>query len=219
LHYKLQSNELEVIYPKILAVRSELERVYQRPLLEHLHLHFLPPEEFATKTGLHNGSKALYNDGHIFLSTPASYPSNHRQLEGSLRHELSHSFVAKLSDHKCPAWMDEGLAQYFEGVSIRKTTKKLRGWLNEKNQLIPFSMLNSNLTLLPPSFVAVAYEQSLYATQSLINKKGFSAIRNYLRHLTDHVPHEQAFTLAFGFDTQQFESQLAKQLTQEIDLR
>ena len=66
-------------------------------------------------------------DGQIKLpvaKTKARGPEDARALDEALRHELAHLAVRQVSP-ECPNWLNEGIAQRFEGKDRGDETRKL----------------------------------------------------------------------------------------------
>ncbi len=58
------------------------------------------------------GREAL-NDGKLRIPI-SGLSSMTPELAHVLKHELAHSFIARLSGGRCPPWLHEGIAQFLE---------------------------------------------------------------------------------------------------------
>jgi hypothetical protein len=98
-----------------------------------------------------------------------------------LKHELTHSFIRLKTAGNCPLWLNEGLAQYLSGDSSRSFLPLARQAIAQKhfpalNQLEgPFIGMDSDRA-------AWAYQESLLATEFLMNSYGFSDVQRLLEH-------------------------------------
>ena len=134
-----------------------------------------------------------------------------QELDRALRHEYVHAFIAELSGFKCPAWLDEGVAQILEGPANPVLAPALREWIAENNS-IPLDSLEHGFTTLEDDMVPAAYAESLFVTKSLIRKKGFASIVDYLKNLRAGMSSRSAFRVAFGQSQKSFENNLTKRI-------
>ena len=128
-----------------------------------------------------------------------------------MRHEYTHAILSALSGGNLPGWIDEGLAQWFEGEESPGLRAALRDWL-KTNEPVQLTLLQGGFTKLKPEMVPAAYAQSLLATRLLADKYGFPSIRNYFLLLREGVDKPAAFETAFGIPADKFEAQLSKSL-------
>ena len=93
---------------------AELTRIFKSDTNGAIELKFLSPEEFTKHTGAPEWTSAMYLKDEISIPiTPNSVKP--KEMYRAIRHEYVHAFIAKLSKYRCPAWLDEGLAQIIEG--------------------------------------------------------------------------------------------------------
>lgn len=163
---------------------------------------------------LGNFSKAAFSRGWYYFSTESL--ADIQEFHRTIRHETAHFAVYELSYGSCPAWMDEGLAQFFEGTNSHQQLLDERA--GENLNITPHRLANltlrelhDNLTLLEPERIPDAYAYSKLAVQSLINRYGMGAISQYLLGLRTREP-SQNFFLSFGLTEEQFDSQLKRRL-------
>jgi hypothetical protein len=215
-----QSNEKSNLAVKDLSARaiSTLERTYEElsrilkvTPQQKVVLRFLPQEEFSRATGAPGWTNAMYFRGEITMPLNDGARLGGKELDRALRHEYVHAVVAEISTQRCPAWLDEGLAQLIEGKPNSLLGPALREWI-AANDAIPFEWLESGFTTLSYDVVPAAYAQSLFATRTLVNRHGFSAITKYLQFLARGESTDEAFQLAFRTNIQDFERQLTKQI-------
>lgn len=201
----LASESIEILNKNF----EELSRIFSTQPAKRVVLRFLSPDEFHRQTGAPSWTSAMFYRGEI--TVPVAGKTNRNQLSRALRHEYVHAVVAELSGNKCPAWLDEGLAQLIEGKPNPVLGPALRKWI-ENDTAMPLSWLESGFTTLDDSLVPAAYAQSLFATRTLVNSHGFDSIRRYLQALQGGESTESAFRTAFGKSQTEFETQLAQQL-------
>ena len=111
-------------------------------------------------------------DGRIRI--PVAGASQHPELfERVLVHELSHAVVAKIAPRAVPAWLDEGLAQHFEGADIESARRRLKAG----GRFIPLPQLERGFGRFGAADARIAYDESLVAVGVLLDHAGFSWIR------------------------------------------
>ena len=80
-------------------------------------------------------------------------------FERVIIHELSHAIVANIAPHAVPAWLDEGLAQHFEGRDADVARRRLLAG----GRFIPLPELERSFGRLGADDARVAYDESLLA--------------------------------------------------------
>jgi hypothetical protein len=168
-------------------------------------------EEFFELTGAPKWTNAMFFRGQIILPIAKSKPVDIENLNRSMKHEYTHAILSALSGGNLPGWIDEGLAQWFEGEESPGLRTALREWL-KTNEPVSLSLLQGGFTKLKPEMVPAAYAQSLLATRLVADKYGFPAIANYFLLLRDGVEKEAAFETAFAISLKDFEAQLDRAL-------
>ena len=193
---------------------SELTRIFQEDTNGNVELRFLSPAEFRKHTGAPEWTSAMYLKDEISIPiTPASIRPS--EMNRALRHEYVHAFVAQISHYKCPAWLDEGVAQIIEGPANPQLAPALSQWASE-NPIFPLNELRNGFTTMDDYAVPAAYAQSFFATRKLIQSKGFSAIVKYLKALSVGKDEKAAFKLAFNQEQAEFEKSLADSVTRWV---
>jgi len=106
------------------------------------------------------------NDGRIRVPVQGLTSVND-QLSRVLRHELTHSFLQQKTRGRCPAWLQEGIAQWVEG---RRSAASAAGLLATYDQhaSIPLSSLEISWMQLSNTGAAFAYSWSLAAVETIL---------------------------------------------------
>lgn len=190
---------------------DEYSRVFGERPQQRVVLRFLSPEEFRRQTGAPAWTSAMFYRGEISVPIVKARGINFNELHRALRHEYVHSVIAELSDYKCPAWLDEGVAQLLEGQPNPLLGPALRSWISS-NSAMPLDWLQNGFTTLDAKIVPAAYAESLFAARTIVNTYGFSAIVKYLAALKSGTPENDAFTLAFSVEKSVFEEALTSQI-------
>ena len=161
-------------------------------------------EQFREIPGIPGWSGAVY-DGKIRLGI-GGVTSPTPALRAVLFHEYTHAVVRDITP-RCPAWLNEGLAQYFEG---RKTPPELRSDKSHKGPIlanleIPFRNLNAQQA-------KMAYVISLSAVEYLIDRYGMMRVRNLLQDLARGTDTATAIDSALYVSYEQFEKDWRKSI-------
>jgi|ERR1017187_6138859 tetratricopeptide (TPR) repeat protein len=106
------------------------------------------------------------NDGRIRVPVQGLTSVND-QLSRVLRHELTHSFLQQKTRGRCPAWLQEGIAQWMEG---RRSGASAAGLIATYDQhfAIPLGSLEISWMQLSGTGASFAYAWSLAAVESIL---------------------------------------------------
>lgn len=111
-------------------------------------------------------------------------------------HEYTHVIVQELSRNNCPAWLNEGLADYEGSRQEAASYPRLRAALREGTAL-PMSRLDEFALIQSVDEAALAYEQSLSLVSYLVDRYALWRIKRLLKRLGDGAPFEEAFFREF----------------------
>ena len=172
---------------------------------KQVRVRFIPARRFHEETAAPAWITAVYQRGEIIVPVPENEQVGYIQLERTLRHEYVHALVADYSGSRCPAWFDEGLAQYVEGQANGRLAPALRA---RAKALLPFTSLEKNFPENDELENTLAYAQSLFAAKLLFRKQDLNAAKRYLQFLGRGIEPGKAFRDTFGESLQQFETRL-----------
>lgn len=116
-----------------------------------------------------------------------------QSFERVLVHELAHAMVANLAPRGIPAWLHEGLAQHFEGDDPGAARRRLKA----AGRVIPLRSLEASFTRLGAAEAQVAYDESLVAVETILQRPGFNW-PSLFRALSESDRTERTFD-SFGF--------------------
>lgn len=193
------------------ATADEYSKTFGILASKRVILKFLSPDEFRRQTGAPAWTSAMFYRGEISIPFTRSRGINFAELRRALRHEYVHAVFAEISDYKCPAWLDEGVAQLLEGQPNPLLGPALRKW-GSTNPAMPLDWLQNGFTTLDAEIVPAAYAESLFATRVLVESFGYPAVVAYLRELRIGVPELDAFRDAFGLERKSFERNIQERL-------
>ena len=161
-----------------------------------------PDQTFFDITRAASWSGAVF-DGKIRIPTKG-VASVTPVLRATLIHELAHAFIAALPQD-CPAWFNEGVAQFLEGesaVPLRKALFQLR----QTNRLMPLKDLEKSFSSLQESAAEIAYGESLALTEYLVKSHGKTSIRSIVELMAQNNSFEVAFNAVVKRTLRDFES-------------
>ena len=145
-------------------------------------------------------------DGQIRMPV-AGATQNLREFDRILTHELTHAMLASIAARNVPAWLNEGLAMYFEGNNAAASEKRLAA----ARAFVPLAQLERGFTGLTAEQADLAYEMSAFATSALIARIGASNLGFLLQDLDSGQTIDTAIQ-RFGVTFADFEAQLAKRV-------
>ena len=152
------------------------------------------------------------NDGKLRIPI-SGMSSVTRELARVLKHELTHSFIAEMSGNRCPAWLNEGVAQMEEGRSSASNGHRLAQLFASGNE-IPFNMLEGSLMSFSAAEAIVAYAESLAAAEYIRNAYGMSEITRILELLSQGSSIEAALRARVHSDYRQLRDEMARGLNE-----
>jgi tetratricopeptide (TPR) repeat protein len=148
------------------------------------------------------------NDGKLRIPIGGINAMN-PELARVLEHELTHSFIKSLARGRCPAWLNEGLAQLMEPRSSAMYAQQLVP-LFQARKAIPFTLLEASFTRFSPEQAEYAYAESLAATEYLRTRFGMNEILHILQNIGAGENAEQALTQSTGLDYTRLQDRLAE---------
>jgi tetratricopeptide (TPR) repeat protein len=123
--------------------------------------------------GIYDG-KIRIPIGGIEQETPA--------LRRLLYHEYTHAVVRAITP-RCPTWLNEGLAQYFEGREIDSRQKEALRRIAQSGKLPSLSNLEGSFTGLDGNQAVFAYLYGLSSVRYMIDSFGLYRVKNLLDEL------------------------------------
>ncbi len=169
-----------------------------------------PRKDFLSITGAPDWS-AAFNDGKIHLPVGGILSINDR-VKAVITHELTHSFLDSKA-RGCPAWLQEGLAQYMEGKRIGFEENEKLSTLLAHQQLPSLRKLSASFFNAKSEQVAVLYATALSFVEYLFNRYRSYEINDFLANLGGGQTLGQAFFQAFGAELAEAEEDWHQALT------
>jgi len=125
-------------------------------------------------------------------------------LLGVLRHELAHAFVAERTGGNCPTWLQEGVAQWLEGVDLAAVDARL-AQIATRQPLLPLLSLEGPFQGLSERDANLAYAESVSAVGFVLRQRGEPALVRLLSALGDGLPSEEALPVALALSYPEFQ--------------
>lgn len=152
------------------------------------------------------------NDGRIRVPVQG-LASVTDQLSRMLTHELVHSFVRQKTLGRCPSWLNEGLAQWFEGRRSNRTAAGLAAAF-DSGKYIPLERLEGPWDSMSGPTAEFAYAWSLAAVEYIMANPGMWGINRLFERFDMDPNFESALRVALQNDYADLERQTAAYLRQ-----
>ncbi len=131
-----------------------------------------------------------------------------RHLKPTLTHELTHAFLRSMVPQGLPIWLNEGLAEYFEGMNVDMVKARLAALTDVKV---------SSLMELGESFrrgnIEAAYFLSFLAVHTLVEEEGFYSVRRMLEDMGAGSSLPAAFQEEFRMTMEEFQEKWLRSLS------
>ncbi len=186
------------------TAQPELAREVLRTLENHFatigsELNFTPPEsigvvlytqqDFADITRAPGWAGAV-NDGRIRVPVQGLTGVT-PDLSRVLKHELTHSFVQQKTHGRAPTWLQEGLAQWMEGLHSEGPAANLVR-IYEQKEAASLGALERSWTRLPSDEAAYAYAWSLANVEYIVQTNGMTDMEHILDRIAAGISTEEA---------------------------
>lgn len=145
-------------------------------------------------------------DGQIRLPVRGA-SQNLAEFDRVLTHELTHAMLKSIASRNLPAWLNEGLAMYFEGRDTAMSERRLAA----AKLFVPLAVLQTSFARLNTAQAVVAYEESAFATRALVDRIGPAGVGQLLQDLGAGQTMDQAIE-RFGIMFAAFESDLERRV-------
>jgi len=162
-------------------------------------------EQFRDITGAPEWSSGGF-DGQIRLPARSAQENLHL-FDSVLIHELTHAVVHGIAPRNVPAWLNEGLATYFQGYDAAEAAHRLA----EARVFVPLSRLRAPFGGLSEAEAFAAYDESAVATRALIDRLGLKTIGLLLQALDGGETIERAIE-SHGLTMAAFEAGVARSI-------
>ena len=129
------------------------------------------------------------------------------EFDRVLIHELTHAMLKSVAPRNLPAWLNEGLAMYFEGRDAALSERRLTA----ARLFVPLAALQTSFARLNTAQAVIAYEESAFATRALVDRIGPAGVGQLLQDLSAGQTMDQAIE-RFGVTFEGFEADLQRRV-------
>jgi len=202
-HFDVRYDGSENIEAGFLVV-SLLDEAYQRIGAE---FNFYPDrrlttilyseDDFRSVTQSPDWSRGIY-DGKIRLPI-GGLKERSRLLERVVNHEYTHALIHQMAGGNVPSWLNEGLAQYFEGEPLERHDRNV-AYILRSREILPLQDLEGSFLDMDGDTAALAYTESFTVVDYIIQNHGIYAVQKILADLADGEPLETSLVAAVGMD-------------------
>lgn len=130
-----------------------------------------------------------------------------------LKHELTHSFVNRLSMGRCPHWLNEGIAQMMEPRLVARPAQLTQ--LFQLQQEVPLYALEGGFSSLTEMQAALAYDESLASVLYIRDRYGMSDVLRILERLGHGDSTEAALRSTIHCDYRQLQDEIRADLARQ----
>ncbi len=193
-----------------------LEDAYQRVGAQ---LNYYPPErlttilysdeDFRAVTQTPDWARGVY-DGKIRLPI-GGLREKSDLLDRVVAHEYTHAVLHQMSGGRIPTWLNEGLAQYFEGEPNGNHGRNA-AYIQRTQDFIPLQDLEGSFLSMDANTASVAYTQSYTVVEQIIENHGTYAIQKLLSEMGAGAEMDEALIAAVGLDYSGLEEEWLKYL-------
>ena len=170
-------------------------------------------QQFADITRAPGWAGAI-NDGRIRLPVQGVTVVND-QLSRILKHELTHSFIQQKTRGRCPTWLNEGIAQWMEGIRSKPYARALAAEF-DAGHVSPLRDLEATWMNLSESTAGIAYAWSEAVVEEIVADGGTIDLNRILDALQNSPSGESALRTALHLDYPVLQQETADYLRGEV---
>ncbi|MBI3655543.1 MAG: tetratricopeptide repeat protein [Acidobacteria bacterium] len=128
------------------------------------------------------------------------------RLRQVLTHELAHAFIALATGRKCPAWLNEGVAQWHDGRRVTTGEQRFLATLLRENALWPLRDLVSSFGRFSGEDAHLAYMEARSAVDFLVGLgRSAEVIKIILEQIKTGADIDTALKRGVGLNIAEFE--------------
>lgn len=163
-------------------------------------------QQFRDVTRSPSWAGALY-DGKIRIPI-SGYKNDMAQLKRNLYHEYVHALVRSVvKEGRCPTWLNEGLAQYFEDKDKLDYRREMIKALQKNKVVIPVKNLEGSFMGFSSAQSHVAYSVSLAIVEFMIDRYGMHNVKRVLEELGKNKSIDEAMRDGLSISYEAFQKE------------
>jgi tetratricopeptide (TPR) repeat protein len=223
---KLDKKEAEALRPYFEQAMKDnialFEKKYQYKLNGPVQVEVYPNhEDFAVRTlgmpGL--GALGVTFDAVVAMDSPSGRPPGEFHWASTLRHEMSHVFILKLTNDRVPRWFTEGLAVHEETAATPdwgdRITPEIITAIRDK-KLLPVSTIDRGFVHPEfPAQVIVSYFEAGKMCDYIGQRWGESKLLDMAHEFARNVPTVQVIKDQLGIEPEQFDKDFLAEIDKE----
>lgn len=188
---------------------SEMESALRYTPAEPIGVILYTEQAFADITRAPGWVNAV-NDGRIRVPVQGLTAVT-ADLSQTLKHELVHSFIHQKTNGRAPVWLQEGVAQYLEGLRVGSHAQILVSAYDQKVSL-PLHAMEAQFLNLPGEVASFAYLWSLGVVEYIVAANGMGDIERLLERIRSEPSAEAAVRSTLRMDYAQLEGEAVRYL-------
>lgn len=126
-------------------------------------------------------------------------------LRRLLLHEYTHAVIRAITPRRVPTWLNEGLAQYFEGREVGSHQKEMLRQLAQAGKIPALAELEGSFLGLNGPQASYAYLLSMSAVRHMVDRYGMYRVKMVLEELSAGSESSRAINNALMISLHEFE--------------
>ena len=126
-------------------------------------------------------------------------------LRRLLFHEYTHAVVRAISPRRVPTWLNEGLAQYFDGREVDSRQKEMLRQIARAGKVPALGELEGSFLGMNSFQASYAYLLSLSAVRYMVDRYGMYRVKMVLEELSSGSDANRAISSSLSLSVQEFE--------------
>jgi len=151
------------------------------------------------------------NDGRIRVPVQGLHAMN-PELNRTLKHELTHSFITQKTRGRCPTWLQEGVAQWMEGATAADSASAFLSAFERTHQTLSLGALEGSWINLPGNDARLAYAWSLAVVEFIVKQGGPEDVTRILDQIASGKTAQAAAKTVMNMDYPELEEETIRYL-------
>ncbi|MCA8961121.1 MAG: hypothetical protein KDC38_11440, partial [Planctomycetes bacterium] len=176
-----------------------------------------PPGEFARRTGLHEEVGGAF-DGRIRIAFPDELREGGLELSRVVRHEAIHLLLHRIGSQPPPRWLDEGLAQLYDGEDREPWRGRFRELLAAQPNVAVDEREGFDKSRDLTNWAAL-YLHSYFFCRHLLDTGHDFRLDMMLREVTQGRTWTEAFAAVYGASVREIDQKWRRALSEPVEPR
>lgn len=146
-------------------------------------------QAYTDATGAPDWSGAVTDTRYSHISVPTQGLTGiSSDLSRTLKHELTHAFIAQKTRARCPTWMQEGIAQRMEGINAGNHAGEFVALYDQRKITLPLVSLEGSWMGMSAAQVSVAYPWAVSVIEYIVATDGMGDVERILDRMASDAP-------------------------------